>query len=186
MTINVPASPAQNVPTAEVYTGNPATVNDAFDTTKLNNGARIAPGNAVYLIDSVTGGVQKWRYVRVNTTVAATFVVGPVYWKDNTYQTVTQKTSEALMGLNGLAGLMVNTSLTNGNFTFILVAGHYAAVPAPVSTAIGDSIIGAAGTQLVARVAANTAPTNTVLALAETAVAAGVSDMRVVVEDLGF
>ena len=189
MTIAVPAGPVQSLPTAEIFTGNPATVNDAYDTTKANNGARIAPGTAVYIIDAAatsTGGVQKWRYVRVNTTVAATFVVGPVYWKDNTYTVVTQKDTEALMGLNGCAGLMVNVNLTNGNFTFILVNGHYSAVPAPGSTAVGDCIIPATGTQLTARVAQGTAPTNTVLALAETAVSGGKSDMRVCVEDCGF
>jgi hypothetical protein len=189
MTINVPTGPVQSLPTAEIFTGNPATVNDAYDTTKLNNGARIAPGTAVYIIDPATtstGGIQKWRYVRVNSTVPGTYVVGPVYWKDNTYQVCTQKDTEALMGLNGLAGLLTNVNFTNGNFTFILVAGHYSAVPAPGSTAAGDAIIGATGTQLTARVAQNTAPTNTVLALAETAVSGGKSDMRIVVEDLGF
>jgi hypothetical protein len=188
MTITPTGSPLQSLPTAEVFTGNPATVNDAYDTTKLNNGARIALGTAIYVIDPAatsTGGVQKWRYVRVNSTVAATFVVGPVYWKDNTYQTVTQKTSEALMGLNGLAGLMVNVNLTNGNFTFILVSGHYSAVPLTAGNP-GDTVIGATGTQLVTNVAANTAPTNTVLALVETAVASGKADMRVCVEESGF
>lgn len=186
MTINVPTGPIQSLPTAEIFTGNPTTVNDAYDTTKLNNGARIAPGTAIYTVDSTTGGVLKWRYVRVNTTVAATFVVGPVYWKDNTYQVVTQKDTEALMGLNGLAGLLTNVNLTNGNFTFILVNGHYSAVPAPGSSAVGDCVIGTTGTQLVARVAQNIAPTNTVLALIETAVSGGKSDMRICVEDSGF
>lgn len=189
MTINVPGGPVQNLPTAEIFTGNPSTVNDAYDTTKANNGARISPGTAVYIIDPATtstGGIQKWRYVRVNTTVAATFVVGPVYWKDNTYQVCTQKDTEALMGLNGLAGLLTNVNLTNGNFTFILVNGHYSAVPAPNSSAVGDCVIGATGTQLTARVAQNTAPTNTVLALIETAVSGGKSDMRICVEDSGF
>ena len=181
-----PGSPIQSSLTAEIFTGNPATVNDAYDTTKLNNGARIALGVAVYVIESVTGGVQKWRYVRLNTTVDATKVFGPVYWKDNTYQVVTQKDTEALMALNGIAGIMANTSATNGSFVFILVSGHIAAVPIAASTAAGDSIIGATGTQLTARVAKGTAPTNTVLAMAETAVSGGKSDLRVCVEDQGF
>lgn len=186
MTINVPTSPIQFLPTAEIFTGNPATVNDAYDTTKLNNGARIAPGTAIYTVDSTTGGVLKWRYVRLNTTVDAAKVYGPVYWKDNTYQVVTQKDTEALMGLNGIAGVLVNTNATNGSFVFICVSGHLAAMPIAASTAAGDSIIGATGTQLTARVAKGTAPTNTVLAMAETAVSGGNSDVRVCCEDVGF
>ena len=124
--------------------------------------------------------------ITLNTTVDATKVFGPVYWKDNTYQVVTQKDTEALMALNGIAGIMANTSATNGSFVFILVSGHIAAVPIAASTAAGDSIIGATGTQLTARVAKGTAPTNTVLAMAETAVSGGKSDLRVCVEDQGF
>lgn len=187
MTINPTASPIQSLLTAEVFTGNPATVNDPFSTTGFpgNNGARMALGTAIYTIDSTTGGVQKWRYVRLNTTVDATKVLGPVYWKDNTYQVVTQKDTEALMGLNGLAGLLANVNATNGSYVFILVYGHYPAVPLTAGSA-GDTVIGATGTQLVTNIAKGTAPTNTVLALAETAVAAGKADMRICVEDVGF
>ena len=186
--MSIPVSPIASLLTGEVFTGNPKTVNDPFGATNFpgNNGARMALGTAIYTVDSVTGGIQKWRYVRLNSTTPPTLVVGPVYWKDNTYQVVTAVSSESLMGINGVAGLLWNTSATNGNFVFIQVLGHAAAVPAPGSTAIGDSIIAASGNQQVARVAANTAPTNTVLALAETAVSGGKSDMRIAIEDLGI
>lgn len=186
MTIAVPQSPIQSSLTGEVYTGNPATVNDAFSSTATfpwPNGARNALGTAIYTIDSVTGTPLKWRYVRLNSTTTATLVLGPVYYKDNTRGIVTIQSTESLMALNGIAGLLVNLNATNGNFIFILTHGHYAAVPVPAGTAVGDQIIGAAGAQQVGKTSANTAPVNVPLGLAETAVAAGVSDLFVSVED---
>ena len=92
--------------------------------------------------------------MRLNTTVAATIVLGPVYWKDNTYQVVTQKTSEALMGINGLAGLLVNVNATNGNFVFILVYGHYPLLSLLPPGILAHSAVGATGTQVVTNVSA--------------------------------
>lgn len=192
MTIPVPGGPIPFNPTSEVFTGNPATVNDPFQSIALgnqwlaNSGARMALGSAVYTVDAITGSILKWRYVRLNSTTTAALVVGPVYYKDNTRNVVTIQSSESLMALNGVAGLLVNTNAVNGNYIFILVHGHFGAVPAPASTAVGDSIIAAAGAQQVARVAANAAPTNVVLALAETAISGGNSDMMISVEDSGW
>jgi len=189
MTIPVPQSPIQSSLTAEVYTGNPATVNDAYSSTATfpwPNGARQALGTALYTIDATTGSVLKWRYVRLNSTTTATLVVGPVYYKDNTRGIVTIQSTESLMALNGIAGLLVNVNATNGNFVFILTHGHYGGVAVPAGTAVGDSIYGAAGAQQVGKTSANTATPNVALALAETAVASGVSDLYVCVEDSGW
>jgi hypothetical protein len=189
MTIPVPQSPIPFIPTAEVYSGNPATVNDPYSATATfpwPNGQRQALATAVYTIDTTTGGVLKWRYVRLNSTTPATLIVGPVYYKDNTRGIVTIQSSESLMVLNGVAGVLVNLNATKGNFVFILVSGHLGAFAVPAGTAVGDQLIGATGAQQVAKVTQNTAPTNVVLALAETAVAAGVSDIRVCVEDSGW
>jgi hypothetical protein len=189
MTVNVPQSPVQSSLTAEVYTGNPATVNDAYNasaTFPWPNGQRQALGTALYTIDATTGSVLKWRYVRLNSTTTTTLIVGPVYYKDNTRGIVTIQSSESLMSYNGIAGFLMNTGATNGNFVFILVSGHAGAVAAPASSAVGDQCVGGSGAQVLVRVAAGTAPTYNVVALIETAVAAGVSDMRVCVEDSGW
>lgn len=163
----------------EISTGDPATVNDAYDTTKYQNGARMQPGAAFYTKDS-SGRIQKYRYVRLNSTAPPTAIVGPVYWKDNTRQVVTAVYSEALH-VNAAAGVLLNASATNGNWVCILVYGYVNMVVA-ASTAAGDALIGASGNQLTARVAAGTAPTNKVLAWAQTAISSTKSDVEVVCE----
>ena len=45
-----PTFPFQQTP--EIFTGNPATVNDPYDATKPNNGARMALGTRFYQTDS--------------------------------------------------------------------------------------------------------------------------------------
>jgi hypothetical protein len=180
-----------NIQTLQISTGNVQTVNDPFITGSLGqgqfgspSGARNPLGMAAYISDGTTSG-RRWkvRYVRMNATVPnSPFIVGPVYWKDNTFQVVTSLLSEALHGVNAIAGLLMNANVTNGNFCFILVYGHVGAanigaVTVPASTAAGDALIGAAGQQTFARVAANTAPTNAVLAWAETAISGGVADI---------
>lgn len=177
----------QSLQTAEITTGNVATVNDAYVTSSfsengLTNGAKAPLGAALYLSDAV-GRRYKYRYVRLNCTAApGSFIVGPVYWKDNTYTVVTALSSEALFGINAIAGLLLNTTPTNGNYVWIQTFGYAKAVACPLYIAAGDALVGSSGTQLLARVTANTAPTNKLFAWAETAVSAGACDMQIEVE----
>lgn len=177
--------PNQNIVETMEVPSNIATVNDAFDSTKHNNGARNPLGKAIYIEDS-SGRIRKYRYVRHNPTAAVVEVVGPVYWKDNTFQVVTPTRSESVFGdtINGVAGILLNTAITDGNFTFIQVAGFLAAMPVPALTAQSDALVTATGLEALARVAAGTAPTGRVVAFALTAVAAGVSDVFVAIESL--
>ena len=180
MTENIFAPSKQ---TAEISTGDVATVNDLFDSTKPNNKARNPLGAAYYGTDS-SGRPLKFRYVRVNSTVPPTEVVGPVWWKDNTFTVVTAVRSEAVHDTaNAVAGILINEDIGNGNFGFIQVAGFLAAMPIVAATAVGDAIIGGATGQLTARVAANTAPSNRLIAWALTAVSGGVSDVEIVLEN---
>lgn len=170
--------------TVQVTTGNVATVNDAFDTKKPNNGAKNPLGAAFYLSDS-SGRIRKYRYVRYNPTAAVTVVVGPVFWKDNTFTVVSQTRSESVFGdtINSVAGVILNTGITNGNYGFIQVSGFLAAMPVPAATAASDALVSATGIGQLARVAAGSAPTAIdVVAKAITAVAGGVSDVVIMLE----
>lgn len=163
--------------TMQVSTGNVATVNDASAQNPL--------GAAIYISDS-SGRRRKYRYVRYNPTAAVTEIVGPVFWKDNTFTVTTPTRSEGLGGdtLNvGLAGILLNALITPGNYGFIQVFGFLAAMPVPALTAASDALVSATGAQALARVAAGTAPTGRVAAWAITAVSGGVSDVVVAVED---
>src|ERR1700681_366802 len=119
------------LPTPEIFTGNVATVNDPFDTTKPNNGARMLVGMRIYQMDS-SGRLLKYRYVRYNPTAAATLtantnVPGVVYWKDNTFGVVTPTASEGITTkINQIAGYLLNAGVTAGNYCFIQVAGYLA------------------------------------------------------------
>lgn len=170
------------IETAQISTGNPATVNDKFDSTQFNNNAQTTPG-ASFITNDSSGRFYKWRYVRLNSTTFPTLVVGPVYWKDNTRTVVTTLLSEAIAGANSVAGFLLNTSATNGNWVCILVNGWIHNAPVPASTAAGDVLVGATGQQTLARVASGTAPTNFNVALALAAVAGGTADVFVDVED---
>jgi hypothetical protein len=177
---------AQSLQTMEISTGNVATVNDAYvsNVASYNGpqaGALNPLGGAMYLTDTSARRL-KYRYVRLNCTAPPTFIVGPVYWKDNTYTVVTALSSEALYGINSFAGVLLNVNATNGNYVFIQTAGHLGGVVVAASTAAGDAIIPATGTQLFGRTAANTAPTNIVAAWAETAIASLKSDINICVE----
>jgi hypothetical protein len=172
--------------TPQITTGNFATVNDAYDTTKPNNGAKNVPGSE-WLVFDANNRLIKIKYVRYNPTAAGTEIVGPVYYKDNTFGTgpsngtnsgVTATMSEAVTTkANSVAGILLNASVTPGNWTFIQVEGYKAAVTVPASTAVDDVLIGAAGFQIFGRVAAGTAPTNRPAAIALTAISGGVADI---------
>lgn len=168
--------------TPEISTGDPATVNDAYDTTKVNNGAKITPGQAVYFLRA-DGSIIKCRYVRINSTTPPTYAYGQtLVWKDKQKTTVSAVMSEGVTTTaNSGAGILLNGSITNGNYGFMQVSGYAAAVPAPASTAVGDALICAAS-QAFARVAADTAPTDKVMAWALTAVSSNKSDMDIACE----
>lgn len=193
---------AGSLQTANISTGNVATVNDPFIASTpigqggfgLVNGARNPLGTAVYVSDGTTSG-RRWkvRYVRINpTTPPAAYIVGPVYWKDNTFQVVTTNTAEAPAGINGVAGFLLNAQATpsvlTGNYVFILVFGFIGAAnlgspTVPASTAAGDLLIGSAGnTQAMARSAAGANRTNVEVAYAMTAISGGLADVMVDLE----
>lgn len=177
--------------TLQITTGNVLTVNDSFNAALYNNNAKNPLGQVAYISDGTVSG-RRWRvrYVRMNaTTFNPTPVVGPVYWKDNTFQVVTTLASEAPMGVNGVAGILLNPNVTNGNFCFVLTSGFLgaanlgASIPVPVSTAAGDLLIGATGQQTLAREAAGSTRTNVEVGIAQTAVSGGLGDIFVNMEN---
>lgn len=170
----------QSKQTLEVSTGNVATVNDARDTTKPNNGALNPLGAKLYATDS-SGRHLAYRYVRLKTTAPPTEIVGPVYWSDNTFGEVTANDTDGL-GLNFCAGILLNVNITDGNFCYIQVFGFLADITSPGSTAISDSVITATGDQQVARIAQGVALTDRLIYVAVTAVAATLSDGYIQVE----
>jgi hypothetical protein len=153
------------VPTYELYTGNPLTVDDAYVATPpfsgypYPNGARMQPGRAIYYTLLTSAGTyywQKYRYVRYNPTAAVTLVanqIPPVYWKDNTFTVVTPTASEGLLGLNGIAGALVNTSLVAGDWGLIQVAGYCPNLISAGSMVAGDIAYGNATALTVTRIA---------------------------------
>jgi len=190
------------VPTYEMYTGNPFTVNDVYSATPpftgypYPNGARLQPGRAVYYTYQASSVSQpywmKLRYVRYNPTAAVTFTTGqlpPVYWKDNTFTVVTPTETEGLLGLNGIAGALLNVTTTSanltGNWTFICVAGYCANLISAASMAAGDQAIGNATALTVTRVASGVAPVQKIYYMALTAIASSVSIGQIQVEDVG-
>lgn len=183
--------------TAQITTGNVRTTVDAYDSTKLNNGAKNPLGASYYdntvSLANPNGVFGKFRYVRYNsvTNAAVKAFPGVVFWADNTYTTVTSTVSEAVdTTVSSIAGyLMPNSTdisgftaaLLNGNYVWIQVGGWIKGAAAAASTAVGDAVIGL-NTWVPGRTALNTAPLNRVLAWALTAVASNVSDMMIVVE----
>jgi hypothetical protein len=184
--------------TPEVFTGNPATVNDPYYATGTAgasfpgpNGARMPLGTPVMQL-SAPGAASlsypqqrlRYRYVRLNYTTAppsGLLAGGPVYWKDNTFTVVTTNSAEAMYGLgnplNFIAGVLLNANATNGNFIMIQTYGYNAAVVVTSSgTAAGDWIIGFSSTnQATNRVASGTAPTQTPLGIALSAYSNGLA-----------
>jgi hypothetical protein len=152
-----PTFPFQMTP--EIFTGNPATVNDPYTTVPsasgiLNNGARMTPGTRFYQTDS-SGRLLKYRYVRYNPTAAVSLVLGTnvpgvVYWKDNTFTVVTPTASEGVTNkINQVAGYLLNANATAGNFVCIQVAGYLASAVVAAGSAIDDLQIALATTPLI-------------------------------------
>lgn len=183
-----------------VSTGSVFTTIDTYNTALLNNGAQNVPGatyleplNPARVGTAANGsGLQRYvKYVRYNPTASQAILTGPapVYWKDETFTTVTGLLSESFLGVsNGFAGwLLYNTTTLstataaqiNGNFCFICVGGFISGAISVAATAVGDALWGTTGAFTVNRTAAGTAPVNRVAGWALTAVATGLSDIYV-------
>lgn len=177
-----------------ISTGNPFTALDTRNTTQLNNAAlnalgalAVIPFNAA-AIGNGGGSSLTIKYVRYLSTANPAVVAGPapVYWTDQTFETVSGVSTEGYAGLNSVAGVLLlnTTSLSgftaaqlNGNFCWIGIVGWVPGCIAPGSTAAGDAIIGAAGNFTPARVAANTAPTNKLIGWATSAIASSLCNI---------
>jgi hypothetical protein len=184
---------------AQISTGNVRTALDPFTLAPnypLPNGQQNPLGQRYYdaspSLANVYGVPDKYAYLRYLSTAnpAVLAAPAPVYYTDTTFTTVSGVLSESL-GINFIAGYMMPNStdlpaLTaatlNGNFVWVCVWGVVVNAIVPGATAVGDAIIGAAGNFTNARVAANTAPTNKVLAWALAAVAGGTANVYVQVE----
>lgn len=191
-----------NIQTLQISTGNVATVNDPFIASSLGQGqfgspfgARNPVGMAAYVSDGTltnpqTGTGRRWkvRYVRMNATTFAGPLVGPVYWKDNTFQVVTTLSTEAPAGLNGCAGILLNANVTNGNYCFILTLGfigvaNIGAMAVGGAAGAGGLIIPSAGQQLTTTVAAGTFSTTfTPIGYLMTAIGGGTADVYINIE----
>jgi hypothetical protein len=190
------------VPTYEDYTGSIFTVNDAYQVNPpftgniyIPNGARMQPGRGFYATWSPTGSTTaywvKLRYVRYNPTATVSFTSGqlpPVYWKDTTFTVVTPTSSEGTLGLNGVAGILLNVTTTSanltGNWTLICVGGYMTNLISAASMAAGDLAYGNATALTVTRVASGAAaPIQKTLYIATSAIASSVSNGIVCCED---
>jgi hypothetical protein len=181
--------------TPEVFTGNPATVNDPYNAMATStvgpNGARMPLGTPVMQL-SAPGAAQlsypqqrlRYRYVRLNYTTAppsGLIAGGPVYWKDNTFTVVTTNAAEAMYGLgnplNFIAGVLLNAQATNGNFIMIQTYGYNAGVVVTSLTVAGDWVIGSSTStnQATSRVASGVAPTQVPLGIALSAYSNGLA-----------
>jgi hypothetical protein len=178
------------IPTPEIFTGNVLTVNDPYDTTKPNNGARMILGMRFYQQDS-SGRLLKYRYVRYNPTAAVTLtantnVPGVVYWKDNTFGIVTPTASEGVTTkINQIAGYLLNANVTAGNYTVIQVAGYLSNAVVAASTAIDDLQFGLVTTPLITgRAASGTFPGGRPCAVSLAAISTNQAPVLVIVEDI--
>jgi hypothetical protein len=171
-------------------------VYDAYNTARENNGAQNDLGSLGVLavcnqfsLSNGRGTTLVGRYVRYNSTANPALLAapGPVYWKDETFTTVTGVSTESVGGVNMVAGLMlINTTTVsgltaatlNGNFVWIAVAGFVPGVTSiGVTYAAGDAMIGAATNFTVGKVAAGTAPTNQVIGYAASATSSSLVDI---------
>jgi hypothetical protein len=158
-----------------------------------NLGESQVPGQRYFSISSQSASnpygapaIYVLVYYKSTAQPAPTSAPAPVYWTDATYTTVSGVQSEALIGLNGIAGyMMVNTTsysgltatLLQGALVLIQVAGHLVGGVSPASIVAGDYIIGASGNWTPARVAQGTAPGYKTFGVAETAVASGLCNI---------
>lgn len=181
------------------FTGTtPASAIDTFNSGLENNGLPQLLGSlyqAPLVGSSQTlagGGLNPiYKYVRYNPTTSQTIQAGPalVYWKDETFTTVTPLAAEAFntaTSINSIAGwLLYNTTTTpgataaqiNGNGCWIQVGGFLAAAFLGTgSTAAANVPIVGAGTAGAAwTTSATVAAGNRIAAYTLTAVSAALT-----------
>ena len=183
-----------------ITTGNLFTAIDPYVATSVSsiNGAQNtagaiyqAPINQATIVTKGPAPNGYFKYVRYNPTVTQTLKNGPVlvYWKDETFTTVTGLYSEALVGINGVAGwLLYNTTTTtgavatdiNGNWCWIQVGGLLVGAWVTAAAAAGASLYGAASTfGATGTTAASTAPPNVVAGWSLGAAASNLVDLQV-------
>jgi len=174
------------------------TVIDPYNSALENNGAQQplgslyqAPLNPANTVTKGLGLNAYYKYVRYNPTVTQTLKNGPglVYWKDETYTTVTALASEAFSGINNVAGwLLYNTTTTsgavatdiNGNFCWILVGGLLVGAWVTAAAAADAAIFGASSTAFATgTTASGTAPTQKVAGWSLAAAASNLVDLYV-------
>jgi hypothetical protein len=181
-------------PTAEVFTGNPATVNDLYNATPpftgypYPNGARNVPGRSVYMYTGTTLNTYCcYRYVRYNPTATVTLVAGqlpPVYWVDVAQTTVSPTASEGIAGVNGIAGVLLNMKVTAGNWTYIQVSGYLVGMISNTGCVAGSVATGNATALTVTITAAGTAPPARPLYIATSSIVSSVCNGIVTVENM--
>ena len=138
--------------------------------------------------------------VLYNPTSPPSVVVGPVYWKDNTFTVVTSNIAEAVVasGPNLIAGILLNPNVTTGYYTVIQVGGYFGAssdalnqngllaAPSGGVTA-GYVLVPSTTSQSMAVVAAGTAPTYIPIGIVLTTASASASfDVLMTMPPRGF
>lgn len=186
-------------PYPRITTGNPFTVLDA-PPGKNPLGTLYAPpiNQALPLTAAGIGLPPVLKYVYYNPTASVTPVAAPapVYWKDETFTTVTPTSTEAMNGAgtsitianNFIAGWLLpnTTSITglvavgtatapsglNGSDVWIQIGGFLAGAWVPTGTAAGDTLQGTVTPFLAAHTGAGAAPIGPILGRAVTAAVA--------------
>jgi hypothetical protein len=140
------------IPTPQVTTGDPTTVNDA---------AAQIPVGSIWFTKDNSGNSVAYQYVQFNPTAPGAFANGtPVYYKDGSRTVVTDTPSEAATyaaasdsAIGSFAGVLLNGSVTAGNFCVIQKAGVFSFGAGAMSAAVVK------GDRGVLSNAANAAPT---------------------------
>lgn len=174
------------IPQATNFPSSTGPANYAEDVFDTENPTLLSPnpplGTVSSYIDS-KGRALLFKLVKLDsTTFPASLLTGPVYYKDETQQVVTTNESEAVAGENSYAGMLLNLSAANGQLVWIQVGGYLGSDSdagfgaQPVSTAafaVGETVVGASGQQVMAVVASGTAPTYRPIGIVVKAAAAG-------------
>src|SRR5579859_5240307 len=103
------------IQTAQITTGNPATVLDKFDSTQLNNNAKNPLGASYYDIGGVAASTPagfwaKYRYVRYNSPTNPAVIARPaiVYWTDKFKTTVSSTLADGFTATSAdVAGILL-------------------------------------------------------------------------------
>jgi hypothetical protein len=148
-----------------VATGNPQTVNEATPFAPGQVGAYTVDLSGISIPSgTVALGVgafpRIWQFVKLSATSATPAFGQVVCWEDGIAQTVTTGTTAALR--NKPAGIVTSSSVTVGNYIWILVEGVGPGLNEAATTpAAGDvAIVGGTTAGRITTVAAGTAPTH--------------------------